>query len=158
MNQPGFSESCFNIASVAALLQIAFRIIIPYLQVIGIRTLISVPGHCGKDRILRISFKWAKRTFRSGHRDTVIIARSAFCAHQIIPAIPPCQMRRFKTAAVSPAAPDSPGQAFDCFLHGVILCNADLSRFVIPVTRLPFQGDQPFFPVVVMEKRGVKAR
>lgn len=67
------------------------------------------------------------------------------------------QMRGFNAAPIRTAPPEPLRHPNHLLLYGVILHNADGTRLLILCAGFPLQGYHIFFPVIIMEKRCVKA-
>ena len=116
-------------------------------------------GNCWigcNNRILRITLVGSPYLFASAHGDTMIVTCTSLSTHDIIIAISLCQMRCFDTAPICSAFPDALGIADDLFCLGVIFHHTDGTGLFVAFTGFPFQRNDIFSAVVIVENGGIE--
>ena len=124
---------------------------------IRVFSLIGFSRHTCHNRVHRIFFIRSPYIFSTSHRHTVIIPRTALGTHNIIVFSSLCQMRRLNTSHVCSASPKWFWISNNLFFFWIILNNTDKSWFFIPFSCLPFQRDNIFLSVIIMQDWSIKS-
>ena len=158
MDHVGLSRRQIREAAVPGLLERRLRIIIFRLQVVRVITLIGGRRHGGEHDPVRVGFVGAEDIFRARDRHTVVVARPALGAHEVIVTVLLIEVRRLDAAAVRPAGIDALRIADDLPLLRIIFRDADRAGLLVADAGLPFQRDDVFSSVVIVEQGGVEPR
>ena len=157
MYQVDFAGGQLHIAAVAGLLQYGIGIEILGFEMIRVAALVGDAGHAGHNGILGISLIGPPDLGTAAHGDTVVIARAALGAHDVVILASLGQVRGFDTAAICSAAPHPFGVTHNLLLYGIVLHHANGAGLLIAQAGLPLQRNNIFLSVVVMEDGSVKA-
>ncbi|GFI69717.1 hypothetical protein IMSAG249_01542 [Lachnospiraceae bacterium] len=123
---------------------------------VRIMTLIGLARNTGNNGIGRILFIGPPHLLGTPHGDTVVVARSTFCTHNIIKLSSFGQMGGLNAPPVRTALPHPFRITYDLLFLCGILHHTDCPRLFIPFPGLPFQRDHVLFPVIIMKNGCIK--
>ncbi|RIH86746.1 hypothetical protein Mlute_01193 [Meiothermus luteus] len=96
-------------------------------------------------------------TARAGHSHGVLIDRTPLGHHQVVPAILFVKVGPFGHPQGG-APEDLPHRPHQPLLHRVVLLQEDAGEGVFSLAVVPLHVEEPFPPIGIVKKRGIKAR